>query len=580
MPTHAHGQGYSDLNFLIPELVDRIEYGKGPYFAKNGDFSAAGSADIYYRQSLDAPFAQATLGEEGYRRLLGAGSSALRPTLSLLGAVEAMANDGPWKLKEGLHRTNGLLTLSSGTTASGWSATLMGYDAHWHSTDQVPQRLINAGSYLGKSFGRFDAVDPTDAGQTSRASLSARWHDTDASGTTQLSGYAMHYTLKLFSNFTYFLQRPATGDQFSQQDDRDVFGMAASRTFDHHWGPFDARSEVGLQVRHDSIDVGLFDSQDRTIIGTTRVDDVSETLAGVYAQTAVEWAPKVRSLIGLRADHVQASVDSLLQPLNSASASKTLVSPKVSLVLGPWSQTEFFVNYGGGFHSNDARGMTAAVDPKTGDPQDRVPGLVRARGAELGLRTEIIPGLQSSLALWRLDFDSELTYSGDDGTTSPNGPSRRYGVEWNNHWVATPQLLFDLDLAWTRARFTDNESDGITTGPFVPNSVDRVATGTVTLKDLGPWSVSLTERYIGPGALTNDNSVRSSSSLVANLRVGRKLTRNSSVTLDVLNLFDRHYNDIEYYYGTQLAGEAAPVNDKVVHPGEPRQVRMTLRIAF
>ena len=580
MPTHAHGQGYSDLNFLIPELVDRIEYRKGPYFAKNGDFGAAGSADIVYRTSLDAPFAQATLGEKGYLRLVGAGSTAMAAGTTLLGAVEVMRNEGPWSLKEGLHRTNGMVTLAGGTSASGWSATLMGYDAKWRSTDQVPQRLIDAGTYLGKPFGRFDAVDPSDGGQTSRSSLSANWRDTGARGTTQVAGYAMHYTLKLFSNFTYLMDRPDMGDQFSQQDSRNVFGLSASRSFDHSWGPFSARSEVGLQARHDRIHVGLFESKNRAITDTTRVDDVRETLLGTYAQTAVEFHPRLRGLFGVRADRVEARVDSLLQALNTGSASRSLVSPKLSLVFGPWSKTEFFVNAGSGYHSNDARGMTTTADPKTGDPLERVPGLVRARGSELGLRTEAIAGLQSSLALWRLDFASELTYSGDAGTTSPNGPSRRYGVEWNNHWVPQPWLLFDLDLAWTHARFKENQSDDITTGPFVPNSVDRVFTGTVTLKDLGPWTVSLTERYIGSGALTSDDSVRSRSSLVGNLRVSRKLSPNSTLTLDVLNVFDRRYNDIEYYYATQLRGEPAPVNDKVIHPGEPRTARATLQVRF
>ena len=580
MPTHAHGQGYSDLNFLIPELVDRIEYRKGPYFAGNGDFAASGSADIRYRQTLDAPFAQLTLGERGYRRAVAAGSTMAAADLSLLGAVEVMGNDGPWTLKEGLRRSNGLLTLASGTAARGWSATLQGYDAHWHATDQVPQRLIDAGSYLGRPFGRFDAVDPTDGGQTSRSSLALRWHDSDEHGSTQLSAYALHYALKLFSNFTYFMDRPASGDQFSQQDERNVFGLAASRTFNHAWGAFAAHSEVGVQARQDRIHVGLFDAQGGAVTDPTRIDDVRETLVGAYAQTAVEWGPKLHSLVGLRADRVDARVTSLLEPLNSGTAGKSLLSPKLALVFGPWSRTEFFVDAGSGFHSNDARGMTAAVDPRTGDPQQRVPGLVKAQGYELGLRTEAVPGLQSSLALWRLDFDSELTYSGDDGTTSPNGPSRRFGVEWNNHWVPQPWLLLDFDMAWTHARFRDVEDDGITRGSFVPNAVDRVITGTVTLKNLGPWTMSLTERYIGSGALTSDGSVRSSPSLVANLRISRTLAPQTTLSLDVLNLFDRRYDDIQYYYATQLKGEAAPVNDKVVHPGEPRTLRLTLRTAF
>jgi hypothetical protein len=580
MPTHAHGQGYADLNFVIPELVDRIDYRKGPYFANNGDFSAAGSADIAYRKTLDAPFAQATLGAHGYRRMVGAVSTPVAMGASLLGAVELMRNDGPWTLKEALERTNGVLTLAGGTAASGCSASLMGYRAKWHSTDQVPQRLIDASQFLGKPFGRFDAVDPSDGGQTSRSSLSATWQDTDAIGKTQLSGYAMQYGLKLFSNFTYRMDRPITGDQFSQQDSRRVFGLSASRSFSHQWGELLARSEIGVQARHDRLQVGLFESQDRSISVTTRVDSVRQTQLGAFAQTTVEFHPQLRGIFGLRADRLDAQVDSRLQSLNTDSASQALLSPKLSLVFGPWRKTELFVNAGSGFHSNDARGMTTTADPKSGDPLGRVPALVRARGAELGFRTEAVAGLQSSLALWKLDFASELTYSGDQGTTSPKGPSQRHGVEWNNHWVLQPWLQFDLDLAWTHARFKHNESDDITVGRYVPNSVDRVFTGTATLKDLGPWSVSLTERYIGPGALTSDNSVRSSSSLVSNLRVSRKLSPSSELTLDLLNLFDRRYNDIEYYYATQLSGEAAPVPDKVVHPGEPRTVRLTLRMNF
>jgi outer membrane receptor protein involved in Fe transport len=580
MPSHGHGQGYTDLNFLIPELVDRIEYRKGPYFASNGDFGAAGSADIVYKRRLDGNFAQLTLGGEGYRRAVGAAGTTLADGITAFAAVETMANNGPWTLKEGLRRNNLAFTVAGGTNARGWSATAMGYEARWHATDQVPQRLLAAGSYLGKPFGRFDAVDASDGGQTARSSLAGEWHDTGESGSTKVSAYAMQYRLKLFSNFTYFLERPDTGDQFSQQDQRKVFGLAASRAVNNNWGPFAAKTEFGFQARHDRARVGLYESQNAVVNATTRVDDVRETLLGVYAQTAVEWAPKLRSLLGLRADRIDARVLSERQPLNSGSASQQLVSPKFSLILGPWADTEFFVNTGSGFHSNDARGMTAAVDPKTGDPQERVPGLVKARGSELGLRTELVKGLQSSLALWRLDFDSELTYSGDAGTTSPNGPSRRYGFEWNNHWVPRPGLLFDLDLAWTHARFRNEETDDITVGRYVPNAVDRVFTGTVTLKDLGPWTLSLTERYIGAGALTSNNSVRSSSSLVSNLRVGYKLSKNANLTLDVLNLFDRRYNDIEYFYATQLAGEAQPVNDKVVHPGEQRTARLTLRVDF
>jgi TonB dependent receptor/TonB-dependent Receptor Plug Domain len=576
MPTHGHGQGYSDLNFLIPELVDRIEYRKGPYFAKNGDFSAAGSADIVYRTRLDESFGAVTLGQRGFRRGVAAAGTEVSPGVTLLGGIELQRNDGPWTVPEGLHKSNGVLTLSGGTAARGWSTSLMGYDAHWTSTDQIPQRRIDAGMYNGRTFGRFDSLDPSDGGETRRTSLSGEWRRTGEGSATHVAAYAIDYQLKLFSNFTYALERRADGDQFSQQDERTVYGLSASHAFDHMLGSLNARSEVGFQLRHDRIRVGLFDTVARKITATTRDDKVRETLVGVYGQTSVELMPWLRSIVGVRADQARFKVNSLSNAANSGEASDHLLSPKLSLIFGPWSKTEFFFNAGRGFHSNDARGTTATVDPKTGDPVEKVPGLVAARGLEVGARTEWIPGVQSSIALWKLDFDSELVYVGDAGATEPNRPSTRRGIEWNNRYLPLPWLPIDADLAWTHARFSDSDP----AGDRIPNAVDKVASIAVTARDLGPWSASLQWRYLGSGALIEDNSVRSRSSLTTNLRVARKFDRNAELTLDVFNLFDRKVNDIEYFYESQLPTESAPVADKHVHPAEPRTVRLTLRIGF
>lgn len=576
MPTHGHGQGYSDLNFLIPELVDRIEYRKGPYFAKNGDFAAAGSADIAYRHTLGENFAALALGQRQFQRFVGAGSTGLGGGLNLLGAVEVQHNDGPWKLPERLRKSNGVLTLSGGTAAEGWRASLMGYDATWNSTDQVPERLIDAGSLNGHPFDRFDAVDGSDGGQTRRSSVSGEWHRNTEDEATRVAAYAMDYRLKLYSNFTYALERPDAGDQFSQQDRRSVYGASASHAVDHKLGELPARSEIGVQLRRDRIRVALYDTARRRITATTRDDEVRETQLGVYGQTAIELTPWLRSVVGLRADQARFKVDSLTSAANSGSESAHLFSPKLSLVAGPWARTEFFFNAGRGFHSNDARGTTAAVDPKTGDAVDKVPGLVAARGLELGARTEWVPGLQSSLALWTLDFDSELVYVGDAGATEANRPSKRHGIEWNNRYVPVPWLLIDADLAWTHARFADADP----AGDRIPNAVDKVGSVAVTLRDLGPWSASLQWRYLGSGSLIEDNSVRSRSSLTTNLRVSRRLWAGSELTLDVFNVGNRKVNDIEYFYESRLPGEAAPVADRHIHPAEPRAVRVTLKLGF
>jgi hypothetical protein len=577
LPTHGHGHGYSDLNFLIPELIHRIAYRKGPTFAADGDFSSAGSADIAYRKRLDRPFVQLTLAADGYRRGVLGGSTTAADGSTWLGAFEAQRNDGPWTRPEDLRRLNAVLSHTRGTNAEGWNLTAMAYDARWYSTDQIPQRLIDAGSFQGRPFGRFDTIDPTSGGESSRASLSGEWHRRTLDGTrTSVSAYAIRYRLALWSNFTYFQERPDEGDQFSQTDSRTVWGGDLGHAFPIEIAGVPVRAEAGLRLRHDRIRVGLFDTVAREVVRTTREDAVRQTMAGAYVQGQVEPLPAWRATFGLRMDHLRTQVDALTLAANGGRARATQWSPRFALVGGPWAKTELFLNAGRGLHSNDARGTTAAIDPKSGDPVDRVPPLVASRGWELGLRTEAVKGLQSSLALWHLDFDSELVYVGDAGATEAGPASRRRGVEWSNRYTPLPWLLFDADLAWTKARFAG--------GDRIPNSVDRVASLAAAVRDVGGWSASVQLRHLGPGALIEDDSVRSFTSTTINARLSRRLDpwlpKGSEVTLDVFNLTDRAVNDIQYFYESQLPGEAAPVADRHVHPGEPRTLRLTLAIAF
>lgn len=576
MPTHGHGQGYSDMNFLLPELVDRVEYRKGPYFATVGDFAAAGSADIQYVNSVAAPFAQLTLGESGYRRAVAGGSGTVAAGVTALGALEVMNTDGPWTVPERVRKLNGLFTLSGGTRAQGWHVSALAYRSRWTATDQVPQRLIDAGSYNGQPFGRYDSLDPTTGGESHRSSLSGQWHQDGAAGRTSVSAYALRYDLDLNSNFSYALERPADGDQFKQTDKRTVYGLDAEHTVSHDIGSLAARTVAGVQLRHDRIRVGLHDSVARRITNTVREDAVRQTQLGLFAQTSLEFTPELRAVLGLRADRLQARVNALTLPANGGSASDTQLSPKFTLVWAVTPKTEVFFNTGRGFHSNDARGMTARIDPKTGDPVDSVPALVPLTGAEIGLRTEAISGLQSSVSVWGLRSASELVYIGDAGATEASLGSRRRGIEFSNRWQPVPWFLFDADLAFSHARLKD--------GSRIPNAIDRVASLAGTLKNLDGWTASLQWRYLGAGALTEDNSVRSFPSSTFNLRatkaLGKVLGAQASVTLDVFNLFDRKVNDIQYFYESQLPGEPGPVADRHVHPAEPRNLRLTLQASF
>jgi hypothetical protein len=568
LPTHAHGHGYTDLNFLIPELVERIEYRKGPYYASTGDFSSSGAADIVLRRRVADPFVGITVGQDRYARLLGAASPTLANGASLLLAAEATANDGPWTLPQDLRRTNLLASYSAGTRADSFVVTAMSFRSDWNATDQVPLRAIESGL-----IGRFDAIDPTDGGRTGRDSLSAQWRRTLADGAVEVLAYAFRYELNLFSNFTYFLDRPETGDQFEQADRRTVAGGHLKRLWVGRLGDVPMSTEAGLQLRQDRIRVGLYDSQARERVDTVRDDRVTQGSVSGWVENSANWMPWLRTLAGLRSDWYRFDVRSNLEE-NSGQRSASLLSPKLSAVFGPWSRTELFANWGRGFHSNDARGVVARVDPRTGDPVDPVPGLVRTTGYEAGLRTEALPGLQTSLAAWRLDIGSELVFVGDAGTTEPSRPSRRQGLEWNNRYIPVRWLLFDLDVAWSRARFVDGDP----AGDRVPGAAQWVASAAVAVRDLNGWSASLQLRYLGERPLTEDGSVMSSASTLLNARLAWRASKRVDLWLDVFNLTDRKVNDIEYYYESRLRAEPAAVADRHLHPVVPRTVRATVQV--
>ena len=570
MPSHAHGQGYSDLNWLIPELVERIAYRKGPYFADEGDFSSAGAAHIVLFDALPQGLASATAGSKGYARTLLAKSFAAGPG-QLLGALEYAHNDGPWDAPERFHRFNGVLRCSADAGGLHQSVTAMGYAANWNSTDQIPLRAVGDGL-----VGRFGAIDPTDGGKTARASLSYEATQALADGAFHLDAYAIASRLDLFSDFTYFLDNPVDGDQFEQAEHRKVLGPGASRRWDTTLAGRDSTTTLGLQLRHDRLDpVGLYDAAAHRRTTPVQVSTVRETAAAVFAENATQWTPWLRAVAGVRLDRVAFDVASSIAA-NSGRREAGIASPKLSLILGPWEKTEFFANAGTGFHSNDARGTTETVSPREGTPASPVSPLVRSRGAELGLRTQLVPGLQSSLALWVLRLDSELVFSGDAGDTEASRASLRKGVEWNNHYAATRSLLLDADLSFSHARYTQSDR----AGSSVPGSIQTVASFGATLKDAGPWFGQFQLRCFGPRPLVEDDSQRSKATTLATLRAGVALAPRTRLTLDVFNLFDRRASDIDYYYASRLKTAAAGQDDIHFHPVEPRSLRLTLATSF
>jgi hypothetical protein len=568
MPTHGHGQGYTDVNFLIPELVERLEYRKGAYYAEVPDFSSAGAAYMSTYRRLDEGVLKTGLGEDGYFSALVADSVDAGPGAVTFG-VQAHRYDGPWvDIDEDVERNNMLLRYSAeGRNDGTWDIAFMGYDASWSSADQIPRRAVESGliSPLG-------SIDTSLGGDTSRYSLSGSWNAEVGAGRARLNAYTIDYALSLFSNFTYLLDDPAAGDQFEQLDDRRITGG----DFAYSLGDAALRHTFGVMLRYDDIgDVGLFRTASLERLSTVRRDSVDELALGVYYSNEKRWTDRLRTTIGVRFDHFDFDVTSDLAA-NSGSASDSLVAPKLNLIYAATDDTELYVSAGKGFHSNDARGTTITVDPATGDPADRVSPLVDAHELEVGFRTFIDRRLNVSAALWYLELDSELLFIGDAGNTEASRPSERYGIELPIYYRLSDQLTLDLELALTHSAFTELDP----AGDEIPGSIDRVLAAGLTYENADGFYGSARLRYFGPRPLIEDGSVKSDSSTVVNATIGFRRER-YDLRVDLLNVLDSDDDDITYLYASRLPFEPDEgVEDQHFHPMEPRTVRAYLSWKF
>lgn len=573
MVTHGHGQGYTDLNFLIPELIDSLVYKKGPYYAQEGDFSSAGSGRIALKNQLDHNTFRATVGPDNYRRLLQTGQWQTESG-RFLGAAEIQRTDGPWDLEQDLKRDNVVLRYAGdpvaenflGLTNAQTTLTLMAYQAEWTATDQIPERLVKDGT-----IDRFGYVSDTSGGDTHRYSVSlsteGQWRNADVLA----RAYVIDYELRLTSNPTYYVGDTVAGDEFTQIDERRIWGGDLQwQQAPQPWGEL----SLGAHIRYDDIDdVGVGPSQKGHNTSFAARNSVEELALGAYASLTTPWTDWFSSSVGLRYDRIAVDVEARQAGQNQGDDSDQLVSPKLSLQFGPWQDTELFVNYGHSFHSNDARGVVAATDA--------VPLFAESKGAEIGFRSALIEGVQLSFALFTLDLDSELIFVGDDGTTEPRGETRREGWELGVFYQPTDWLIIDADITEADAEFKD-KVDGQT--QQVPDAVERVMSLGMTVDMNNGWHGGLRWRYLGGRALTEDDSVRSDSTSMVNLNLGYQVSTQLSVGLEVINLLDAEDNDITYLFESrtqqELSAGADPILDKHFHPVEPRTLRATVAYQF
>ena len=510
---------------------------------------------------------------------------------------------GPSMYRTDYNRLNGVLRYFRGDDRDYFTLTAMAYSGNWNSTDQVPERAIEEGV-----IDRFGSLNPTDGGISSRSSLSFSRVERSDDDQVQFSAYVFRYKLDLWSTFTYYLRDPVEGDQMLQQDDRVVYGFKASKTwFTSLWGA-PMSNVIGVQARLDDIrDVGIFSTFERQTLGTTQNAGVIESSGAAYAENNSQWLPYLRTTVGLREDQFDFDVKDKMvnadgscnvgsDPLGCVTGNKraSILSPKLGVVLGPWARTTVFINLGDGYHSNDARGVT-----RSGQNPDQSPvtPLTRATSGEVGVETKIVPNLDSRLDVFKLKLKSELVFDGDAGITSPSGASTRTGVEWGNTYHFNPWLSGEFNAAFTRARFdSDSDPDDLgcgeaapshpclqniaIVGRYIPNSPSNVLDAGLTAQRASGLFGAVRARHFGESPLVEDNSARSPAYTTVDAQIGYRASKNWLAALDIFNIADVKWNDIEYYYVSRLKNEANPAPDYVVHPGVPRTLRAHFQYQF
>ncbi|WP_353070227.1 TonB-dependent receptor [Tunturibacter empetritectus] len=595
LPSHAHGEGYADMNIVIPELVQRVNFEKGPYYGDVGNYSSAGSAHLEFFRTLPQSFVQIEGGMYGYGRMVFGASHKLGAGNLLYGG-EAYHDNGPWTHPDNYYKFNGLLTYSQDSDGNGFSLTARGYHGQWHSSDQIAENAVPL-------VGIFGTLNSTDGGHSQRYSLQGESHRQGANSQTKVTAYGFYYDLDLFSDFTYFLTDLNRGDQFEQQDRRWAAGLDARHTIQNEWFGRRVENTFGLQVRNDWIHNGLYQSQDRvrgdktdsetgnTLPATTQADLLTDTQVGFYAENRVQWANKFRSVVAMRGEVQRFSVTSLVTSANSGTAIKALPSPKASLIFSPWERTEFYAQAGFSFHSNDGRGTTLKVEPVSAEnPYPNtlatpIPALIPTKGGEIGIRTAALSHLQSTLSLWYLHSASELQQSGDTGgTVASQQPSERYGFDWANFYTPMEHWTFDFDLANSKALFTETDAGDAAPnslgGKRVPEAVGVVIASGLTLHDLKGFSSSLRLRFFGPRDLTSDGIYRSNTTALLNGEIGYTFLRSWRGSVEFLNLLNRHDHDIDYAYESRITPKVESAFTEVFHPVEPFQARFSLRRTF
>jgi outer membrane receptor protein involved in Fe transport len=556
--SHGHGQGYLDVNGLLPETVDRIDYRKGPYRADVGDFAMAGASFITTIDRLDAPFAALESGERGWLRLAGGGTIELEDGATLTGLMQRQHYDGPWELAEGLEHTSLWGKYRRPTDFGSLAVTLSAYEGDWHPTEQIPERAI--GTSVCEDA--FCVLDPTADGNTERWIASVQLE----SDLWRASAYAQYYDWFMQSNPTYDFQ-------INQFDERWTTGGRYERTVHES---ANVAVTVGGELRHDDIgDVGLDEYDAGEFVSNISHNSIQETSLGVFVEANWFATDRLRLMAGLRADAYEFDATAKTPGSFEGRASDSLTSPKIGVAYTINDNVELYGNWGEGFHSNDARGVVNPLDP--------VAGLAPGTGYEAGARFEL-GAVKLTSSYWWLNLDSELIFVGDSNSVEPRGASRREGYELTAFWQPTEWLGIDAVYTGSRARYVDNPE-----GLRIEGSLEHAGQlGISAVKD--KWEASLRFRYLGEYALVPDNSQRAEAETTVGLR-GAYTAGKATWYADLLNVFDADGKDIVYWYEAYVDGLDPPgltsadidcgaTNCRLSRAEEPRTLRVGVKVRF
>jgi len=604
-PTHAHGQGYADINFMMPELATDVSYTKGTYYANEGDFASVGSVHINYLDSIP-PQVSETVGTMDFQRTFLAGSTAAGSG-TLLGAFELQHYDGPWTTPGDQRKVNSVLRFSSGDASRGFTVTAMFYHDLWNAQTDQPERALTEG-LIPSVYG---ILDPTDAGYAQRASLSSVFHEALGEGIWTASAYVISSRLYLWNDFTHLLVDPINGDQEQQHEDRETVGADSSYAWSSQLFGVDTDWTTGLHARFDFNDVQRIPTQDRVPLTAAQLAAVdypssySESdvvhlgsVAG-YFQITSHWTTQLRSVLGFREDYMY-GIDS---GTNHGNASGALPEPKASLIYRLNESTELYASAGRGFHSDDLRGVDQArIEGRPGAPL-----IASQTGEEIGVRKDLFDRrVSATLALYSLVAQSETTYDPDIGQDVAGPGSHRMGYEVNVTYQATRWLELYGSYSGDRARYTSPLDDGTGhLGDYLPNAPFATGSFNVYVHELGAWSGGIAYRYLGAYPLTSgpcaDAAVKVDFPGLAtcaqaptpkgevfgsgygewNADLRYALRHGWSIGLAGYNLLNKKANAMEYFYVDRLPGESPDGEADVhFHPLEPISGRLTIAKTF